>query len=295
MPSTGSSRPARIGIELRPPPYPDLTDRERWVTAVVRHARTAGIGLIHAGTGPGAEALVPAIEQALERDPSTAVIVRRTLELRAPAAAGGTRAPRPARFVEWDAGATPRPQWTARAEALHALVGRVEADAWGFALERGHDGPEVAPAIAAARPAWVRLPFHLLSAPATRALVDELGRQGDSLIASDPFAGGRLNGELLRAPVLDRPKPTRPLDLDATRREYAPLLALAFLTEARTRTMAAAALQYLLHRPPVSAVLVPIRAREEIDQIVEMRASPRLSEEERARIEGRSGSRPPAG
>ncbi|MCI4340688.1 MAG: hypothetical protein L3J73_05435, partial [Thermoplasmata archaeon] len=70
------------------------------------------------------------------------------------------------------------------------------------------------------------------------------------------------------------------------RREWAPVLALGFLTEGHRRTLAQAAVQYLLGVPGVVGVVVPLTDPAAAVAIGGALSAPPLSDEDRARIDG---------
>lgn len=105
------------------------------------------------------------------------------------------------------------------------------------------------------------------------------------LLVRDPFAGGLLDGSRLGTGLGDRRPGRAPPDVRELRDEFAPVLRLGFLTERRSRTLAQAALSYLLQRPDVLSVLIPPPAPERWEEVLGARKTPPLSPEEIARLE----------
>jgi aryl-alcohol dehydrogenase-like predicted oxidoreductase len=139
------------------------------------------------------------------------------------------------------------------------------------------------------------LEFHLLNARAAAPVVRAIVAAGGSIVVLDPHADGRLNGERLETPfAFAGATPGRPADWPTVLEELSPVTRLGFLTAGRQRTLAQAAIQYVLGAPGVSSVLVHpfdgkrLRGwRESIDR-------PPLTPAERDRIEGRGPGRPRA-
>jgi hypothetical protein len=106
-----------------------------------------------------------------------------------------------------------------------------------------------------------------------------------SLLARDPFAGGRLDGTRISRGWLGRGPPDAPASLRSLSSEFEPVLRLAFLTEGRTRTLAQAALQYVTSRPWVASALVPLPSPERLAEMLDAFSRPPLTADEVARIE----------
>ena len=128
--------------------------------------------------------------------------------------------------------------------------------------------------------------LSLLDAPSLRSLAALASAPPHGLIVRDPFAGGRLDGTLVRATMGDRHPGRPPREVRELREEFAPVLRLGFLTRARTRTLAQAALRYLLQRPGTVSVLIPPPAPERWEEVFASVRAPPLDEEELARLEG---------
>ncbi|MCI4365137.1 MAG: hypothetical protein L3K10_03630 [Thermoplasmata archaeon] len=141
--------------------------------------------------------------------------------------------------------------------------------------EGGHDPLRVAGALSLLEPRLVRR----FEDPDRGASV--------SVLARDPFAGGRLDGTRFSHGGLERSPdrgPTRLRDLES---EFAPVLGLAFLTEGRHRTLAQTALRYSAHWPWVASVLVPLPSADRIVEVLGTFGTPVLTEEELRRLDRR--------
>jgi len=109
-------------------------------------------------------------------------------------------------------------------------------------------------------------------------------RAGARLIARDPFSDGRLDGSRFEAATALSAPGAGPVELRRLQTEFEPVLALGFLTKDRKRTLAQAALHYVLDRPWVVTTVVPLPAPERFEEILGFGASPSLSEEDRSRL-----------
>jgi aryl-alcohol dehydrogenase-like predicted oxidoreductase len=112
----------------------------------------------------------------------------------------------------------------------------------------------------------------------------ESGKLEARLIARDPFSDGRLDGSRFAAAATLAGPGEGPLDLRRLKSEFDPVLALGFLTKARRRTLAQAALRYVLDFPWVVTAVLPLPAPERFEEILGFAASPPLSEEERTQL-----------
>jgi aryl-alcohol dehydrogenase-like predicted oxidoreductase len=114
-------------------------------------------------------------------------------------------------------------------------------------------------------------------------------RPGAALIATDPFAGGRLDGSRFSASLADRSPTAEPPSLRTLHTEFDPILALGFLTDGRKRTLAQAAVEFPLSFPWVASVAVPMPSPERLGPLLAAAAGPPLSPGERDRVLGRTG------
>ena len=137
--------------------------------------------------------------------------------------------------------------------------------------------------------------LSLLDAPLPTPLATSANPRPPGVIVRDPFAGGRLDGTLLRDTMGERRPGRPPRDVRELREEFAPVLLLGFLTRARTRTLAQAAVRYLLQCPGPLSVLLPPPAPDRWEEVMGVLGTPPLDKEELARLEGRAlAPEPPA-
>ena len=88
------------------------------------------------------------------------------------------------------------------------------------------------------------------------------------LLARNPFADGRLDGSRFEATAVPAGPGEGPVDLRRLHAEFDPVLRLGFLTERRRRTLAQAALQFVLAWPWVVSVVVPLPHPERFDEVL---------------------------
>jgi aryl-alcohol dehydrogenase-like predicted oxidoreductase len=106
-----------------------------------------------------------------------------------------------------------------------------------------------------------------------------------ALFARDPFAGGRLDGSRFESAYGPRDPGAPPPDLRRMHTEFDPVLRLGFLTEGRGRTLAQAALWFVLSFPWVLATVVPLPAPERLDEVLGYASRPPLTSKEFAQLE----------
>jgi aryl-alcohol dehydrogenase-like predicted oxidoreductase len=137
-------------------------------------------------------------------------------------------------------------------------------------------------------------PFSLLERSLASAAARRFSGVGFGWVARDPFAGGRLDGELFRNGP--GPPTAPPLALRRLEAEFGPVAPLAFLALPRRRTLAQAALHYLDALPWVTTIVVPPPPPERWAEIVGFASAPPLTAEERARVDALpSGGRTESG
>ena len=106
-----------------------------------------------------------------------------------------------------------------------------------------------------------------------------------SVIARNPFSDGRLDGSRFAAVAELAGPGAGPIDVRRLRSDFEPVLALGFLTKTRQRTLAQAALRYVLGWPWVATSVVPLPTPERFEEILRFESSPPFTEEERARLD----------
>lgn len=179
-----------------------------------------------------------------------------------------------------------------RAAALTPCVGRRGLLTWSTRVDR-----EV---VLAGTPAdgltspLVSTELSLLDAASLAPLAGGPRPRSPGLLVRDPFAGGRLDGSLLSREIGDRRPGRPPRDLRELREEFAPVLRLGFLTQGHKRTLAVAALRYLLQRSETLSVLVPLPSPERWEEIFSAPSAAALDPEELARLEGADPASEPA-
>jgi len=105
------------------------------------------------------------------------------------------------------------------------------------------------------------------------------------LIARDPFSSGRLDGtRFARSGTFGGPG-TAPVDLRRLHEEFDPILRLGFLTDRHRRTLAQAALQFVLRMPWVVTAVVPLPDPERFDEVLGFSSCPALTPEDLSRLD----------
>jgi len=126
--------------------------------------------------------------------------------------------------------------------------------------------------------------------------LEPLAPRGDfALIATDPLAGGRLDGSRFSSSLSDRTPGAAPPSIRALQAEFDPVLRLARLTEGRRRTLAQASLRFVLSWPWVATAVVPWPSPERLDEILSTPRTPPLSAEEIERVRGSGRDRGDSG
>ncbi len=109
-------------------------------------------------------------------------------------------------------------------------------------------------------------------------------RQPVRVFVRDPFADGRLDGRRYSAQLADRTPTGPPVDVRSLVAEFEPVRRLGFLSRRGRRTLAQAAVRFLLDAPGVASVLVPVPTPERLREILGSEGTPPLTEEELARL-----------
>ena len=158
--------------------------------------------------------------------------------------------------------------------------------AWGMRFVGGvPDLPTVRQAVASGARVFA-LEFHLLNAREAAPVARAIAGAGGSIVVLDPHADGRLNGERLETPLaFAGAPPGRPADWPSVLEELAPVTRLGFLTAGRRRTLAQAAIQYVLEEPGVASALVRPFDAPRLREWREAGHRPPLTAAERDRVE----------
>ncbi len=109
--------------------------------------------------------------------------------------------------------------------------------------------------------------ISLLDPLSARSLDARFGGRPPSVLVRDPFAGGLLDGSRISSGLTDRDLPARPIELRTLHAEFDPVLRLAPLTQDRRRTLAQAAIQYVLRWSWTAAVMIPLAPPDRWDEI----------------------------
>lgn len=266
---------------------------------ILRNARERGVTTFELPSEPGADLLERAIAAAFPQpDPRLAIISERSsegLSTRPAKASGDEGEPAPTGSLRAAVEASNRrldPQaihlidWVAREgdeDAYESELARLRIDGVVDAVVRRVGGAATPESRASAGGLWSGS-LSLLDERTERRLGSITAAPGFGFFARDPFDGGRLDGRRLTDSVSPRRPDVGPVRLRELEQEFAPVLSLGFLTEGRKRTLAQAAIQYVLRRPWVCSVLVPLPAPERLAEVLAAESAPPLSDEELARL-----------
>ena len=291
-----------LGFALEPE-IVSSPESARGVEAMLRRARSAGVTLFSLPEGAGADRVERLLGRAFpEPDPDLVVLASRS----SAGLAAGSRgridppdadaahalarslaetdqrvAPQRVRLVEWipsegdDEARLLSPAGSERGGPdAPEIVRRIEPGA----------GPRAAPTDAR--------PGELLSGSLSlvdRRLLGGLERRAAlgpfGFFARDPFGGGRLDGTRLSEAAGPRRPDVGPVRVRELEREFAPVLSLGFLTEGRRRTLAQAALRFVLHWPWVVSAIVPLPSPERLSEVLGVEAVPELTDAELQRLD----------
>ena len=141
----------------------------------------------------------------------------------------------------------------------------------------------VAEDVAETAPRRLRAVDLSLLHPEAAARCERLGLHGPGVIAFDVFAGGALDGTVVRRGAWEvgpRGRPASIGELDAT---YAPVLRLGFLSRPG-RPLARAALDFVLRWPWLLTAVVPLPPPERIDAVLGSPPGPALTDAELGRL-----------
>ncbi len=287
---------------------------DRIAVGVLRRAREAGVTtFLASGAVPAANAeRVLALAFGERAEPIEVVIDRSRSDLERPGvtsteAAGGlrerltasiertrSRLPPAARVVlRWsdDTVNGPDPEI---GDALDALRSERVVEAWG---PRFPTPDALTAAAAPSRPlrgVVVSAPVSLLQPEAIPTIETISLAHSVAVLATDPLAAGRLDGSRFTAAVAHRDPAAGPTSLRSLHDEFDPVLRLGFLTEGRRRTLAQAAVRFVLSWPSIVTAAVPTPPPERLPELLGCEASPPFSSEERDRLAAVTGVRPPA-
>ncbi len=123
-------------------------------------------------------------------------------------------------------------------------------------------------------------PFSLLHPDPAARMPEGSQEPTVSWIARDVFAGGRLDGTAVAARAGPGAGPPVPPSLRTLEAEFQPVLELGFLTSRRQRTLAQAALHFVLRWPWVVVASIPFPVPERWEELLAVGRSTPLSDEE---------------
>ena len=116
-----------------------------------------------------------------------------------------------------------------------------------------------------------------------------------ALLARDVWATGALDGSLLDPTPLAGPG-AGPVDIAALEARLGPVLRLGYLTRGRSRTLAQAAIQFVLRWPWVLSAVVPLPPPERLDSVLRAASLGTFTDEDLRGLGGAFGSSaPPSG
>jgi aryl-alcohol dehydrogenase-like predicted oxidoreductase len=190
------------------------------------------------------------------------------------------RLPRRAQIVAISSTAADRtdPDADLRAQLVKlAADGRIA----GWGIQGTAEGvPAGAGAPGTSRPGLWSVPLSLLEPGLAARLPADAESRGVTIVATDPLAGGRLDGSRFSSALADRTPGAAPPTIRSLHEEYDRVVRLGFLTAGRRRTLAQAALAFDLAWPWVASVSVPLPRPERLDELLAVESVPPLSPEE---------------
>jgi len=292
-----------VTISVEPPMAAPPSADERTIT-LLRKARTCGVitfDVSRARYPPRAERLIA--KAFPSEDPELTVIVGRSVEglVREDPSWEGTSgpdeditqllrdslghsrsrlAPVPISIVEWDPGRT-GVSATQAVPSLSPFADERHPDVlWSLRLTPPSDElPEMPPS------SLYSSDFSLLETePVRRFEAEERSGSKHMLLARNTFADGRLDGSRLAATGFPGSPGEAPLDVRRMHEDFDPVLRLGFLTVGRRRTLAQAALSFVLSWSWVATTVLPLPAPERMDEVLGYAACPPISPEEFSKL-----------
>jgi aryl-alcohol dehydrogenase-like predicted oxidoreductase len=180
-------------------------------------------------------------------------------------------------IVDWDPTSSTPASGEEFAGVLNQLVESHAIDNWSLRLQPGADLPTPTRSDPR-RPVSVEL--SLLEHRQLEPLAKRYQTTRGAVLVRNPFADGRLDGTRFSATLADRRPRSTPVDLRSLSAEFAPVLALAPLTRSHRRTLAQAAIQYVVRWPWVASVLLPLPSPERWDELCAALNAPSLEDDE---------------
>jgi aryl-alcohol dehydrogenase-like predicted oxidoreductase len=187
------------------------------------------------------------------------------------------------RILEWEFEPGSGPSISEATGMLTDLRAHGSIDAFALPPEAaGEEGSS--PAADRVSPALRTGALSLLDTRWATVLEAEARRRATGFLAHDPFAGGRLDGTAIGAAAGDRRPDSPPRSVRELHLEFDPVLRFEFLTRSHDRTLAEAALQFVLRWPWVTSVLVPLPSPERFDGLLRALNAPPLTDPELERV-----------
>jgi hypothetical protein len=161
---------------------------------------------------------------------------------------------------------------------------QVQAPCWGAAWSSATEAAIAAPAALRAGARLLAVPASLVGFDAAEQ-VGLLAREaGAGVVGLDPMASGSLDGSFLDGSPLDRTLTSRPPTVSELSSRFGPVTRLGFLTEGRRRTLAQAAVRFVLTLPAVVSVSCEFRSPKTIVELARIDEAPPLTPEELERV-----------
>lgn len=291
-----------LTIALDPPAVaPAAADAQ--AVALLRRARERGVttfDVARARFPPRAERL---IASAFSRpDPELAVIVGRSVESLATERGVADRTapgdsvgdaletslgqsrrrlyPAPVSIVEWDPDAGENSRSSAPPSMPTLPEGKAPGPCWAIRLAPSETRLPESPC----SPELFVGELSLLDEGVASLFDSRAPGTPASLIARNPFSDGRLDGSRFAAASMPGTPGEGPVDVRRLHEEFDPVLRLGFLTEGHRRTLAQAALRFVLGWPWVVTCVIPLPPPERFDEILGFATCPPLSDDELSRL-----------
>jgi len=300
---SGSARTfSRVTIAVDPPPTaaPALDAR---TVALLQRARALGVTTFDVASTRSPARAERLIAQAFpEDDPEVSVIVGRSFESlvregsaqmepvaeSAPGAALAESleqsrrrlAPVPIAVVDWKPGGEKETGDPTRVRVVSTPEEEKSGILWSVRIDPGVSSLPSAES----GPVLFSGGLSLLDPALIPLFESATGTEERNLIARDPFSSGRLDGSRFATRSSLAGPGAPPVDLRQLHEEFDPVLRLGFLTEGHRRTLAQAALQFVLHWRWVVTTVVPLPSPERFDEVLGFGTRPSISPEEMERL-----------
>lgn len=299
-PILGTSLQSSVLSLVVDPPLSAAPTSERTHLALLRRARAAGVTTFDLASARSPLLAARLLRMAFpEGDPDLVVLIGRSNPSSDPASLRLGTAANPAaasadpevrrrvvelaarfsRFgsvvVDWDAEPDPPEALGDSSAWLDALTKQGTIAGWSLRYRPRAD-PPVFSVTSHDRPASVEM--SLLDLRWLEAFQARFGQARGAVIVRNPFADGRLDGTRFSATLSSRGPSRTPVDLRSLHAEFDPVLRLAPLTQGHRRTLAQAALQYLLTLPWVATVVLPLPSPERWEELRGAPNAPPLNE-----------------